>query len=46
MIRRYISILLTILESGIIRSDYAVHSSLLTILRMIAVAADAAEYLK
>ncbi|KAL3993565.1 hypothetical protein ACH3XW_18080 [Acanthocheilonema viteae] len=46
MIRRYILILLTFLESGVVHSDDAVQSSLLTILRMVAVTTDAAQFLK
>lgn len=46
MIRRYVSILLTFLESGIVRSDDAVQSSLLTVLRMVTVATDPTQFLK
>uniref|UniRef100_A0A0R3RU82 DRIM domain-containing protein n=1 Tax=Elaeophora elaphi TaxID=1147741 RepID=A0A0R3RU82_9BILA len=46
IIRRYVSILLTFLELGIVRSDDAVQSSLQTILRMVAVATDATQFLK
>lgn len=46
MIRRYVSILLTFLESGTVRSDDAVQSSLQTVLRMISVARDVNQFLK
>lgn len=46
MIRRYVSILLTFLESRIVRPDDAVQSSLLTVLRMVAAATDVAQFLK
>ncbi|CAG9531847.1 unnamed protein product [Cercopithifilaria johnstoni] len=46
MIRRYVSILLVFLESGIVRSQDAVQSSLLTVLRLITVTTDAVQFLK
>ncbi|MCP9260137.1 hypothetical protein DINM_003268 [Dirofilaria immitis] len=46
MIKRYVSILLTFLESGVLRSDDAIQSSLQTVLRMVIVATDAAQFLK
>ncbi|VDO47887.1 unnamed protein product, partial [Onchocerca flexuosa] len=46
MIRRYVSILLTFLESGILRSDDTVQSLLLTVLRMVVATTDAVQFLK
>ncbi|EFO25702.1 hypothetical protein LOAG_02781 [Loa loa] len=45
MIRRYVSILLTFLESGIVRSDDAVQCSLQTVLRMVTAATDVTQFL-
>uniref|UniRef100_A0A915PNY0 Uncharacterized protein n=1 Tax=Setaria digitata TaxID=48799 RepID=A0A915PNY0_9BILA len=46
MIKRYISVLLTFLESGTVHSVDAVNSLLSTVLRLIAVATDGTEFLK